>query len=125
MRIRFLINVSILVLLSTLLLSCDQSVTSNAGAPSKARKVTVASLEGPAPLKSSPQPFEVAIEKISSEEFYSANQHAKVNKPVEKITDFKTVQEKLTGIVEFEEQDNYLGLKKIKFQKWSFGEKCG
>ncbi|WP_181151242.1 hypothetical protein [Sphingobacterium gobiense] len=33
-------------------------------------------------------------------------------KPMEKITDLKIVQEKLAGIVEFEEQGNYLGVKK-------------
>lgn len=119
MRIRFLIKVSILVFLSTLVLSCDQNVT-NAGAPSKTRTMTATSLKGPVPLKSSPQPVEVEIEKINSEEFYTAKQNAKVNKPLDKITDFKIVQEKLEGIVEFEDEDNYLGIKKINFRNGNY-----
>lgn len=103
------------VFLSTVVLSCDQNVTTNTGAPSKAREVT-STVERPAPLKSRPQPIKLAIEKISSEEFHSAKQNAKVGKPLDKITDFKIVQEKLSGIVEFEDQDNYLGIKKINFR---------
>ncbi len=115
MRIRFLKKVSIIIFLSTVALSCDQNVTTNAGAPSKPREVT-STVERPTPLKSRPQPIEVTIEKISSEEFYTAKQKAKVHMPLEKITDFKIVQEKLSGIVEFEDQDNYLGIKKINFR---------
>ena len=115
MRIPFLKTVSVIVSLSTFVLSCDQKVKKNGDAPSKAREVT-AIVERPAPLKSSTRPTEVAIKKISSEEFFSAKQHAKVNKPIEKITDFKIVQEKLTGIVEFEDHDNYLDIKKINFR---------
>lgn len=115
MRIRVLKIVSIVVFQSMIVLSCDQNVASNAGAPTKAREV-IATVERPAPLKSRPQSIKIAIEKISSEEFYAAKQNAKVNKPLDKITDFKMVQEKLSGIVEFEDQDNYLGIKKINFR---------
>lgn len=116
MSIGFFRKLSIIVFLSTLVLSCDQMVASNAGTLSKVRTVTANNLKGPTPPKSSSQPFELAIEKISSEQFYAAQQHAKANKPLEKITDFKTVQEKLSGIVEFENQENYLGIKKINFR---------
>lgn len=115
MRIRFLKIVSIVVFLSTVALSCDQNVTSNAGAPPKAREV-ISTVKRPAPLKSRPHSIKLAIEKISTEEFYTAKQNAKVNKPLDKITDFKIVQEKLSGIVEFDDQDNYLGIKKINFR---------
>ena len=115
MRSKFLKKISVIVFLSIVVLSCDQKGTTNRGVPSKARQVSVAN-EGPAPLKSRPQTIELAIEKISSAKFLSAKQRAKVNIPLEKITDLKIVQEKLAGIVEFEDQGNYLGIKKINFR---------
>lgn len=115
MRIKFLKKISIIVFLSLVVLSCDQKVATNSGVPSKAKQASVAN-EGAAPLKSRPETVELAIEKVSSAEFLSAKQHAKVNIPLEKISDLKIVQKKLAGIVEFEEKENYLGIKKINFR---------
>ncbi len=56
------------------------------------------------------------IEKISAKEFHTARQHAKVNKPLEKITDFKTVQQQLSGVVDFKETGDYVGINAIHFR---------
>lgn len=69
-------------------------------------------------VQSNPVPVktEVEIEKINTQQFTSAQQQAKANKPVEKITDFKAVQKRLAGIVDFAELGDYLAVKKINFR---------
>ncbi|TJZ62949.1 hypothetical protein FAZ15_01205 [Sphingobacterium olei] len=118
MRIRVLKIVSTFVFPLLIVISCDRNVKSNGDVPSKVREMP-ANLESSAPLTSRPGPINVTIEKISSEDFFSAQQRAKMNKPMEKITDFKIVQQKLAEIVEFEDQDNYLGIKKMNFRNAS------
>ncbi len=60
--------------------------------------------------------FGVEIEEISKDQFYSAKQRESMDKALEKITDFETVQKRLSGIVEFEAGEGYLGIKKINFR---------
>lgn len=67
-------------------------------------------------IKPEPQGIRVSIEKISADQFAAANTHAKANKPILKITDPELVQKKLAGILEFKDNDDYLGIKRINFR---------
>ncbi len=67
-------------------------------------------------IQPEPQDIMVRIEKISAEEFATAHQYAKANKPILKITDFELVQKKLAGVLEFKDNGDYLGIKKINFR---------
>ncbi len=59
---------------------------------------------------------QVSISKITRDEFDRQRKQTAPNKPIQKITDFKIVQEKLKGIVLFEELDGNLFIKKINFR---------
>ncbi len=63
-----------------------------------------------------PSGIKVEIEKITTAQFDLAHQDAKANPPVEKITDLEEVQKKLAGVIEFKEDGDYLGIKKINFR---------
>lgn len=56
------------------------------------------------------------IEKLTAAQFDSARRYAHPDKPVLKITDFQTVRQQLSGVVDFVEGDGYLGIKNINFR---------
>lgn len=110
-------KISATILLSMFLVSCGQEVKTNT-APETKDTINNKTIEEQPGVQSNPAPVktEVQIEKINAQQFASAQQQAKVNKPVEKITDFKLVQKQLAGIVEFAALGDYLGVKKINFR---------
>lgn len=99
-----------------IVISCNQTTTKVVR--EQDRKINERTkTEDPNAIKPNPQPISVVIEKISSAQYDLARQQASLNKkPIAKITDIKTVQKELEGIVTFEELDGYLGIKKINFR---------
>lgn len=110
-------KLSVIIVLTTGIISCKQEIKINTVKLSDETlhpKITVTDTVAsshPHPVKKTLQ-----IEKISAKEFHTARQHAKVNKPLEKITDFKTVQQQLSGVVDFKETGDYLGINAIHFR---------
>lgn len=117
MKRKLLKKISAIILLAMVLVSCGQDVKTNT-APETKDTINNKTIEEQPDVQSNPASVktEVEIEKINAQQFASAQQQAKVNKPVEKITDFKMVQKELAGIVEFTALDDYLGVKKINFR---------
>ena len=114
MQISFLKNIPLIVLLSVTILSCKENkkvprstLSKEITSANKAEKDSV-----PVPQ---PNPAQLRIKKINAEVFQSAIPHGKASRPLEKITDFQTVQTRLAGIVDFEEQGDYINVKKINF----------
>lgn len=108
-------NKSVLALLFIGLICCEQNLINNQDKqsteiiePSQKEDVTV--------VKPDPPTTNIEIEKINKDQFSSAKQQEKLSKPVEKITDYKTIQKQLAGIVDFYEADGYLGINKINFR---------
>jgi hypothetical protein len=118
MNITFLKKIPAIVLLSVVIISCEQKVKTKSQNDPKSVKEPVTT-QATAPVKSIPHPATIAIEKINAAQFQSATKQEKVSKPIEKITDFKTVQSQLTGIVDFKEMDGRLRVSKINFRNGS------
>jgi hypothetical protein len=114
MKIEFLKKIPAIVLLSTVIISCEQKVKTTSLSDPKPVKEPVAVQAAP-PVNSVPHPATITIEKINATQFNTATQQAKVIKPPEKITDFKTVQKRLAGVVEFKEMGGHLRVSKINF----------
>ncbi|MEQ7799995.1 hypothetical protein ABDJ41_09280 [Pedobacter sp. ASV1-7] len=115
MNITFLKKIPAIVLLSVIIISCEQKVKTKSQSNHKSVKGPV-NTQDTASVKSIPHPATIAIEKINAAQFQSATQQEKASKPIEKITDFKTVQSQLTGIVDFKEMDGRLRVSKINFR---------
>ena len=115
MKIQFLKKIPAIVLLSLATISCDQNAKTNTNNPSK-EIITKKKVEQDPVLTPKPKFTQIQIEKINRETFQSAQQQEKASKPIEKVTDFKTVQKQLAGVVEFEETDGYLKVNKINFR---------
>lgn len=113
MKIKFLKKIPAIVFLSVVIISCEQKTKSHSDPQSIEEPVTIGAA---VPVKSIPHPAKIAIEKINAAQFQLATQQEKASKPLEKITDFKTVQRQLDGVVEFEEMDGYLRVNKINFR---------
>lgn len=97
------------------LVSCDQNLKINQHKqpieitePSQKEEVSI--------VKPDLRNTHIIIEKINKDQWHSAKQREKVSKPAEKITDFKTVQKQLAGIVDFSEAEGYMGINKINFR---------
>lgn len=109
------LKTSAIIILSMIVISCNQSATKEVTTQAS-QKNEHTKIETPNTIKSSPRSTRVTIEKITSAQFERDKQNASLNKPVEKITDFKIVQKVLEGIVIFEKLDGHLGIKKINFR---------
>ncbi len=126
MKISFFRKLPLLVVLSLIgLVSCDQKQKSNPGNPTTV--ITESSTkEAETVVKHDPDAISIAIEQISSDQFYSATRYAKVSKPAEKITDINIVQKQLSGIVDFrKEGDSTLYINKIHFRNGTILENDG
>ena len=113
MKIKFLKKIPAIVLLSVVIISCEQKVKTNTNLPSK-ETITVKTVEETTVL--TPKPTQIQIEKINAEAFQSAMQQEKTSKKPEKITDFKLVEKQLAGVVDFKELEGYLLVNKINFR---------
>lgn len=108
-------KIPVIIALSVIFAACAQEGKPIEEKPSPEVLTTIPT-EAKSALTEDPQPATITIEKIDATQYNAAKQQAKPNKPVEKITDFKTVQKQLAGVVDFIEMDGYLGIKKIKFR---------
>ncbi|MEQ7802067.1 hypothetical protein ABDJ41_19885 [Pedobacter sp. ASV1-7] len=118
MNIKFLKKIPAVVLLPVVIISCEQKIKTKNPIDPKPIKEPVTILATP-PVKSIPLPATLTIEKITAAQFNTASQQEKVSKPLEKITDFNTVQKLLTGVVDFKEMDSRLRVSKINFRNGS------
>lgn len=112
MKIKFLKRIPAVVLLSIVIISCEQKVKTITDHPSK-ETITVKTVEETTVL--TPKPTQIQIEKINAGAFQSAIQQEKTSKKPEKITDFKLVKKQLAGVVDFKELDGNLLVNKINF----------
>ncbi|WP_300492198.1 hypothetical protein [Flavobacterium sp.] len=129
MKRKFFIKRSFLVLLLLIgLVSCDQKEKNNQSKQSK-QPTAITKLnteEEKTVVKHDPHAITIAIEQISSNQFYSAMQYKKVSKPIEKITDLTIVQKQLSGIVDFRKKgDSTLYINKIHFRNGTILENDG
>ncbi|MDA3613403.1 hypothetical protein [Polluticaenibacter yanchengensis] len=108
-------KIPVIIALSVIFAACAQEGKPIEENPSPEVLTTIPTEAKPA-LPEDPQPATITIEKIDATQYNAAKQQAKPNKPVEKITDFKTVQKQLAGVVDFIEMEGYLGIKKINFR---------
>lgn len=63
-----------------------------------------------------PNILTIKLTEIDSIAFQLAAKSAGTRKLMDKITDFKQVKERLAGVVDFEESEGYLGVKRIHFR---------
>lgn len=115
MKIKFLKKIPAIVLLFVVIISCEQKVNTKIEIDTISVKEPVP-VEAERPVKSIPHPATLTIEKINAAQFNTATQQAKASKPLKKITDFKTVEKLLTGVVDFKEMEGYLTVNKINFR---------
>ena len=115
MKRKLLKKISVIISLSIIWVACGQEVKPIEAIPS-GDTLTPNVTEVKPVLSSNPESVEIAIEKIDAMQFNAAKELRKLSKPVEKITDFKMVQNQLAGVVDFIEMDGYLGIKKINFR---------
>lgn len=116
-----LTQLSPIAFLSMIVISCNQQVATKGSVQFNAVEEPIAT-EGTTIDNPDLRTVEVEIEKITKDQFYSAKQQEKVSRPIEKITDFGTVQKQLAGIVDFYEMDGYLGINKINFRNGTLVE---
>ena len=61
--------------------------------------------------------YTLQVETIDSAQFYAFKKSAKISSsPIENVTDFHIVKKLLKGVIEFEELESYLSIKKIHFR---------
>ncbi|WP_270087711.1 hypothetical protein [Sphingobacterium sp. SYP-B4668] len=109
-------NTSAIALLFVVLISCGQKLKPAEVNQQSDKRIAPKRIGSESSNTSSVHTIEIEIEKIDRAQFYAAKHADKVSKPVEKITDFKIVQERLSGIVDFNEMEGYLGVKRINFR---------